>query len=283
MSKLSSWLSKRGGTVGKVANDVGAVAKKVLPSPGGIIGSAAGPVGGIIGSLVTGHSPIEDAEKGAALAGPLALATHDSPTPGAPGGDTPTTDPATGQPGPAGATPSTGGDMGVTDYIKKYGGDVIGALTQFAKDHGTTALEAWNIYNAAQRGAKSDQYAQDAIKGAQSAYDAKAPLRMQGIAGLQTPFTPDLSAINKLSTTGSGNPFAGALPMAPQGQPGRPISAGPINNTPTPSLPGGPMGGQTLQMAPQGPPPLAPVPPPVNPNAPKPTLPFDPNMLTRTN
>ncbi len=129
----------------------------------------------------------------------------------------------------------------ILDFVKNHGGDIIGAIGDYAKKYGTTALEAYNIYQSAQRQAQSDQYAKDALNRSTSGYDAKSGLRSSGIAGLTNPgaTVPNLSHLQTLAGAQSGNPFArgGALPVAaPAGPPGRPISAGPVNNTPMPGL-----------------------------------------------
>lgn len=171
------------------------------------------------------------------------------PTSDGSGGDDPTSD---NMPD-GGSSGGSGIDWG--GLIKQYGGDIGKALSAAVSKYGTTALEAWNVYNAAQRQTEADNYATSALNGtpgqpgtgAIAQYAAKQPLRTAGIAGMLNPSAnaPDLSSLKTLAGANSGNPFArgGALPVAGQG---RPISAGPVNNTPTPSVPAGPMGGQTL-------------------------------------
>lgn len=104
----------------------------------------------------------------------------------------------------------------ILDFVKDHGGDIFSAITDFAKAHGTDALAAYNVYLAAQRGQQADKYAQSAFQTGTDAYNAKAPLRALGIAGMQNPSAnvPDLSNIRQISTAGSGNPFARALPVA---------------------------------------------------------------------
>lgn len=129
---------------------------------------------------------------------------------GSAGGDT-TGDDGGGNDDPSSDNPGGGasGGNGGTDNIATQ---VLGLIKQY----GPTALEGLNIYQSAQNQGKADQYAQNAINGATDAYNAKAPLRALGIAGLQNPGAnvPDLSNIRQLSTAGSGNPFAKALPVA---------------------------------------------------------------------
>ncbi len=112
--------------------------------------------------------------------------------------------------------------------ILDHGGDVISAVSSFAKDHAVDALTAWNVYNSAKRQSQADDYAQGALKDTQSAYDAKAPLRTLGLAGLQNPGAnvPNIDNIRNLATKGSGNPFTRGLPMAGVGV--QPLAPGAI-------------------------------------------------------
>lgn len=237
-----------GGTVGKIGEEI----KKVIPSPAALTGYAlGGGVGQLVGSAANGTLG-EDAAKGArnaALVLPVANSFGSSgggtsaPS-GADGSDNPldpSNFPATGS--------STGGSSGVLDeiggFLKQYGGDIVGGIAAFAKKYGTTALEAYNIYEAAQRQAKAEGIANDAIKTATKQYADKAPLRTAGQSGMLNPSanTPDLSNIRNLSTVGSGNPFAKALPVAgvatkpPGYSPTGTLNALPV--APNPSAPSG--------------------------------------------
>ncbi len=151
---------------------------------------------------------------------------------------------------------------GVLGTIQSIGGDVAGFLGQFLphnadgsvnwggiagdigsflSQHKGDILAAASVYESAQRQGKADKYAQDAIDTAKGAYDAKAPLRAAGQAGMLNPSAgaPDLTALKTMAAgtgqqraplpmaggsnlsniqtvagSGSGNPFAKALPMA---------------------------------------------------------------------
>lgn len=106
----------------------------------------------------------------------------------------------------SGGTASSGGSSIVQGLIDAAKGGV-GAVTAFLQSHGSDLLQAAGIADSAYRETQANKYANQALSGAQSAYDAKAPLRALGIAGL--------------SNAGQGNPFAtrsgGALPVAGQG------------------------------------------------------------------
>lgn len=68
-----------------------------------------------------------------------------------------------------------------------------------------TALAAGQVANAAALGSKSGDYAKRAMDTQQASWDAKAPLRTQGIAGMQAP----PKQLPQLGTIGAvGNPFA---------------------------------------------------------------------------
>lgn len=100
----------------------------------------------------------------------------------------------------------------ILNDLQSVGGDIVA----FAKQYGTTALEAANIIQSAERQKQSDQYAKDALNSETASYATKAPLRTAGQAGMLNPGanTPDLSNIRNLATAGSGNPFAKSLPVA---------------------------------------------------------------------
>ncbi len=120
-------------------------------------------------------------------------------------------------------------------------GGIAGDIGSFLSQHKGDILAAASVYESAQRQGKADKYGQMAIDSATKAYDAKAPLRDAGIAGMLDPSkgAPDLSAlkleagqtgqqraplpmaggsnlsnIQTVAGSGSGNPFAKALPMA---------------------------------------------------------------------
>lgn len=174
---------------------------------------------------------------------------------------------------------------GVIQTIKNAGGDFIGFLTGFLPKnadgsidwgkiggdltgflsaHKGDILAAASVYESAQRQGKADKYGQMAIDSATKAYDAKAPLRDAGIAGMLDPSkgAPDISAlktqagqtgqlraplpmsggtnlpnIQNVAGAGSGNPFAKALPMAQAPQMPKPQTAGPLPLSPQPGFP----------------------------------------------
>ncbi len=214
-----SWASNLIGkipVVGHAINQVG----KVLPSAGQLVGAAAlGPLGQVIGGKVDPHTTatqkgIGDAAAAAAGGtgiGKLLTGGSTLPVAGAGGG---TTDPTTGDPTDPFSLPPAGGTGG-TDWLGELasvGGD-IGALI---KKYGPTALEGVNIALAAKQQSTAQNYATGALKTTQDLFNAKQPLRTAGQAGMLNPSanTPNLSNIRQLSTAGSGNPFAKALPVA---------------------------------------------------------------------
>lgn len=83
---------------------------------------------------------------------------------------------------------------------------------------------------AALRGSQSTDYAKGALKTAEDAYNAKAPLRQAGIAGMLNPSagTPDLSSLAAIRGT---NIFARPRPVG-----GTPMNAGP-SSPPVAALP----------------------------------------------
>lgn len=233
---------------------------------------------GDVGSIVKGKNPMNNAPPvnipatGGVGGGALPIAggpASTGQTMSAQGTD-PSTDPygtaggdgsgAVGQ--DAGNAGGSGVDWG---SLISAAGSVAGAVASFAKQYGTTALEAWNIYNAAQRQTQADTYAKQALSTEQGAYDAKAPLRTSGIAGMLNPAAraPNLSNLKQLTTAGSGNPFAKALPIAGVGtqSPAGIAATTPAANglqipgqTPgllsgTPAVPGGAQTGSPLPIA----------------------------------
>lgn len=110
----------------------------------------------------------------------------------------------------------------------KIGSDVVG----FVKDHGKDILTAAAAYNQYQRQGKADALGQQAVDTATQHYNANAPLRDAGRAGMLNPQanTPDISALKTkanaapLSITppppastanlSNAQSVAGALPVA---------------------------------------------------------------------
>lgn len=122
-------------------------------------------------------------------------------------------------------------------------GGALKDIGSWVKDNKDTILQGLSAVNNYQRTQKSDQYAQQALAGAKEAYDAKAPLRLAGQAGMLNPQAnaPDISALRAQGQNGlsikapsplplatgslnnagaiangpsSGNPFTKALPIA---------------------------------------------------------------------
>lgn len=214
-----------GGTVGKIGEAI----KHHVPSVGGMIGSATGiPLGGLIGSAAqakadgtpVGQQITSDFRTGAentpfALAGTRLLGNGPD-TSGAAGG-------AGG--GAAGGAPD-GGAGAATASASSIPGWVIDGLktglpaaVSWLKDNAGTILQGAGVADAAYREMQADKYATQAFKMAQDAYNAKAPLRSAGIAGMQAP---------------TGNPFslnqhtAGFQMAPPQGGPPAPGSPQPM-------------------------------------------------------
>lgn len=153
--------------------------------------------------------------------------------------------------------------------IAKYGGNILGAVTDFAKQHGQSVVEAYNIYNAAQRQGEADKHAKAALEGTTQRFNDKAGLRSSGIAGLMNPGSgADLSSLKSMAGAQSGNPFAGAV------TPHLPIpNAGPPK-PPTPQVfdRPNPMAGAALPIA-------APPGPPGTSTGQRPQAPYDPKLL----
>lgn len=133
------------------------------------------------------------------------------------------------------ADPTSGTSGGGSSILGELGSAIAAggsALASFLSQHGTQVLEAVQIADAAYRQTQANTYSNDALKAGQASYDSKAGLRTAGVAGMLNPGanTPNLSNIKALSTTGSGNPFANALPMAGAAAPfhGAPSGALPI-------------------------------------------------------
>jgi hypothetical protein len=209
---------------------------------------------------------------------------------------------------------------GILGTIKNAGGDVIGAITSvlpknadgsvnwgavgsdlvgFIKDHGKDILSGLTAYENYSRRNKADQLGQQALKDAETAYNApgQVALRTAGTAGMLDPSAkaPDLTRLGTMATagqglaapqpiplgqsranlstvagSGSGNPFAKALPMAPP--PTAPSLPTPA--TPAPYLPSKPQGAIPMAGGP-----VTPGTPPVAPSGPVGGPPTPPAML----
>ena len=96
--------------------------------------------------------------------------------------------------------------------------------------------------NAAQLGAKSSNFADQAANSVKDAYAAKSGLRSSGIAGMLNPQTQDLSGLDTISQ--AGNPFArvastSGTPLPPQNT-GPTVGMPPSGPAPLSGLLGGP-------------------------------------------
>ena len=222
-----------GGTVGKIGQDI----KKHLPSVGGMIGSATGiPLGGVLGSTVqakadgtpAGQQIASDFKIGAENT-PIALAgTHllgNGPDTSGGAGGTAGGGDGSGVPGAGDGGGGSSIPGWVIDGIKAG----VPAAFDWIKSHASDILQGAGIADAAYREMQADKYATQAFKMAQDAYNAKAPLRAAGIAGMQAP---------------TGNPFsvnqhtAAYAPPIPMGTSGPVPATGPR----PPAGPGVPMG-----------------------------------------
>lgn len=112
------------------------------------------------------------------------------------------------------------GSGGGSSLLDKAGNFLTG-------NNGLNALGIAQGVNAAQLGAKSTDYATKAADTAQQNWDANAPLRTAGRAGILNPTTPDLS---QLTAIRGSNPFGKPQPVA--GVP--PITQTPGLPTPSP-------------------------------------------------
>lgn len=180
---------------------------------------------GDIKSIAQGKNPANTNTASQYVSSPGIGLTNPSTLPVAPGtGQKTSGDLINGDSPPDGSTPTdpSGGNWWdpIISGLEAVGGDVLA----FAKKYGTTALEAASIIQSARQQAQANEYANTALNGnpktgeagAIATYNAKAPLRTAGQAGMLNPGanTPDLSNIRTLATSGSGNPFAKALPVA---------------------------------------------------------------------
>jgi hypothetical protein len=174
------------------------------------------------------------------------------------------------------------------------GKDVYGFISGHAKD----ILAGLSAYNSYERQNKGDQLGQQAVNDAKAQYATQAPLRAAGMAGMLNPSanTPNLTRLGTMATaggglaapqpiplgqnranlstvsgSGSGNPFAKALPLAPA-----PMTAPslPTPATPAPYLPSKPQGAIPMAGGP-----VTPGTPPVAPSGPVGGPPTPPAML----
>ncbi len=114
------------------------------------------------------------------------------------------------------------GGVGTPSAGSPSGGDSSGLPSWLSSILGT----AGNILpqvNAANLSAQSNQYAKDAVNTATGAWDAKAPIRASGIAGI---LNPQAGATPYTPLQNRGNPFAVQPPPNTATQPIAPIPAG---------------------------------------------------------
>lgn len=97
-------------------------------------------------------------------------------------------------------------------------GGLAGQLGNFLTgNNGLNALGTAAALNAAYQGAQSTEYAKNALKTQEDLFNQKGGLRSAGIAGMQNPVTPTLTALGTQRTT--GNPFARPVPVTSIGAP----------------------------------------------------------------
>ena len=115
-----------------------------------------------------------------------------------------------GAAGAGGDVAGAGGGSNVIQELLDAAKGGVGEITSFLQNHGSDLLQAAGIADSAYRETQANKYAGQALQTAQDAYNAKAPLRALGIAGLQN--------------AGQGNPFATRtaqpLPIAGPAGPG---------------------------------------------------------------
>ena len=133
-----------------------------------------------------------------------------------------------------------GGDTGTLATIEGLAKQGVGWAVDFLKNHGSDLLQGAGVADAAYREMQADKYATQAFKMAQDAYNAKAPLRAAGIAGMQAP-TANPFSTNQYGAAGPPNPapipMGTAAPRPPAGPNvpfGTPINFGRL----TPLVPG---------------------------------------------
>lgn len=212
-----SWLSSALGDVGNVVKGVGHAAGSVLSNPlvdaglafipgvGPLAAGAAGALGGALkpggnfGSTLTGG--LEGAASGlagGAARGALGIGGAAAPAGvSALGASSAIPDAAMGLGGAAGAAAGTGGAGGLLGGIEGLAGQAGNFLTG---NGGKNALGIAQGVNAALQQKKSTDYAKDALGSVEAAYNAKSPLRAQGLG--------------TLAGTQAGNPYATGTPNA---------------------------------------------------------------------
>jgi len=205
-----------------------------LLKPGGNIGSAA--TGAAEGAAIGAAGIKLSAVAKAALADYQAHVANGSAPP--PDASVDGTDPAAGDSENSGSgdVPIGGGTVdhgfmsGLTDAI----GQGADAIKSFLAKNGSALLAGANILEAGKNSKAASDYANQALATEQGLFNAKAPLRSAGIAGMLNPSqgTPDLSNLRALAGSGSGNPFAKPLPVASSGPSTLSVGALPLASAP---------------------------------------------------
>lgn len=205
-----SWLSSALGDVGNVVKGVGHAAGSVLSNPlvdaglafipgvGPLAAGAAGAIGGALkpggtfGSAISGGlSGAASGLAGGAARGALGIGGAAAPAGvSALGASSAIPDAAMGLSGATGAGAGAGGSGGILSGIE-------GFLTG---NGGKNALGIAQGVNAALNQKQSTDYAKQALGSVEDAYNAKAPLRAQGLS--------------TLASSQTGNPYATGTPNA---------------------------------------------------------------------
>lgn len=143
---------------------------------------------------------------------------------------------ASGIPGMPDTSGDSGGSGGIDwgSLVSKIPGWVMDGLkvglpaaVEWMKNNGSTLLQGAGIADAAYREMQADKYATQAFKMAQDAYNAKAPLRSAGIAGMLAPTGNPFSQNQHTSAYQTAPAQTSGVPGAPAGAPlGTPTSFG---------------------------------------------------------
>lgn len=203
-----------------------------------------GDLAGDVKSIITGHNPSNNAPPRPIPLGPTSSGpTIPQPMSTGQSGFGSTQPVYPNIPGDATNPGDSGGGIDWGSIISKIPGWVVDGLKiglpaaiDWIKNNSGTILQGAGVADAAYREMQADKYATQAFKMAQDAYNAKAPLRAAGIAGMQAPtgnpfslnqhtagYTPPVAPIPQ-GTAGPRPPAGPNVPM------GTPINFGRLTN-----------------------------------------------------
>lgn len=163
---------------------------------GALTGAAAGAVGDVVGQ---GGIGLGGLKSGAGKLGSLALSKLKGGTSAQPEYD------SNGEPITSDPNYDAGGGFSLGNFLKGNAGNLI-----------TGGLGAASAINSSQLQGKANDFANKAVDTSQQSFDARAPLRVAGIAGMLKPVpSTDVSGLSKRA--GQGNPFARSIPLSSVG------------------------------------------------------------------